>query len=324
MQRLKQARWRRWGWGVGAVWGDRSWVCGNAEVLLIGYLVGGTYSRLYKGNGELLNAIFRNLSLGIGGSLVLAACGSATKGSNTVIKASPGSVYSILTTKTAQVVQEGSKATFTITALSMTAAPVAGVPVEFYVGQMVPLSGVGVKSWFASGTASANRFVLSASRSTDRAGKATLVLRGMPSNTMEMIGVKAGDLSTYSSASGSLGSMDAWWTTAGASPAAPVGDYVTVAPFATRALGMSQRLSVLVSSPQGPVSGAMVSVAPKAGGMGGTSAMVPPTPMLYKTAADGITSMSVQVHTMTPIRVVVTQGASAARVAGGMNALLEG
>lgn len=269
-------------------------------------------------------SIFKGLSIGLGGSLVLAACGSATTGQSTTTQSSSASVYSILTTKTAQVVQKGSAAAFTITALSKTGIPVAGVPVEFYVGQMVPLSGIGVKSWVASGTPASSRFVVSASKKTDTSGKATLILKGQPTNTMEMIGVKAGGLSTFRPGSGSIGSMDAWWTTTGASPTAPVGDYVTVAPFATRASGMTRKLSILVSSPQGPVSGAMVSVVPKATGMGGTSAMVPPSPTLYKTAADGITSVSVQVHALTPIRVVVTQGSSAARVAGGMNALIEG
>ncbi len=288
--------------------------------------------------------MLRAKALGIAGiSIVAAACGTTSTAATTTSAAPPAVVNTILTSKTAQMIGSGQNATFTITALSSTGAPVASAPVSFYLGTMVPLSGVGVKTWIQSGTSAAAPYVLSADTTTNSNGKATLVLKGQPNDTMEMIGVSVGDLSTYSATKGAIGSMDAWWTTAGTTPTAPIGDYVTVSPFATKTSASTQNLSILVSSPQGPVSGAVVTVTPKtatttgmgassssSSGMGGsssttmaTSASSTPAPMSYTTSANGTISTSVISKSTTPFRIVVTQGAgSTSRIAGGMNALI--
>lgn len=271
--------------------------------------------------GELLNSRILAIS---SGALLLAACGSTASAipgaPTTTSHLTATTVYTLLTSKTAQVVQSGAPASFTVTALSEAGAPIANAPVTFYIGQMTPLSGVGVKKWFTSGTAAANAYVKSASSKTDSNGKATLILNGQPSNTMEMIGVTAGSLSTYNSAKGAIGSIDAWWTTAGANPTAPVGDYVTVSPFATKSTAMNENLSILVSSPQGPISGASVSVAPRTSTS--TAMMSASTPMKYTTGSNGIANVTVNFQATTPFRIVATQGTTTARIAGGMNALI--
>lgn len=268
--------------------------------------------------------MIKNTTLGASGvlSIVLAACGTTTTTSApSTTAASVPTVTTLITSKTAQMVLSGQDATFTITALSKSGAPVPSAPVSFYLGTMVPLSGVGVKTWNKTGTTAAAPYVVSASSVTDANGKATLVLKGQPNDTMEMIGVSVGTLSTYSATKGAIGSMDAWWTTPGSTPTAPVGDYVTVSPFATITTNASQNLTISVSSPQGQVSGATVSITPKTAastGMGGT----PVSPMTYTTPATGLVSTMVNSQATTPFRIVATQGTTTARIAGGMNALI--
>ncbi len=257
-------------------------------------------------------------------SLLLSACGTASSSSSSTTSASksPTGVYTILTSKTAQMVQSGQDATFTLTALSKSGAPVPLAPVSFYLGTMVPLSGVGVKTWVRSGTASANPYIATASTHTDAAGKATLVLKGQPVNTMEMIGVSVGTLSTFSQTKGAVGSMDAWWTSAGTSPTAPIGDYVTVSPFATVASSSTQKVTILVSSPSGPVSGAGVTITPKtatSSGMGSTTV----SPMSYSTSSSGMVSTDLMASSTTPFRIVATMKGSTSRIAGGMNILVK-
>ncbi len=267
----------------------------------------------------------RKTILGTAGlSVILSACGttsSSTSTTTSVSKPQTG-VYTILTSKTAQMVQSGQDATFTLTALSKSGAPVPQAPVSFYLGTMVPLSGIGVKTWVKSGTTAASPYVVSASARTDSAGKATLILKGQPVNTMEMIGVSVGTLSTFSQTKGAIGSMDAWWTSPGTSPTAPIGDYVTVSPFATVASSSSQHLSILVSSPSGPVPGASVTVTPKtsmSSGMGSPAT----SPMSYSTSSNGMVSTDVMASSTTPFRIVATMKGSTSRIAGGMNIFVE-
>ena len=267
----------------------------------------------------------RKTILGTAGlSVILSACGttsSSTSTTTSVSKPQTG-VYTILTSKTAQMVQSGQDATFTLTALSKSGVPVSQAPVSFYLGTMVPLSGVGVKTWVKSGTTAASPYIVSASANTNSAGKATLVLKGQPVNTMEMIGVSVGTLSTFSQTKGAIGSMDAWWTSAGTSPTAPVGDYVTVSPFATIASSSTQKVTILVSSPSGPVSGAGVTITPKtstSSGMGSTTV----SPMSYSTSSSGMVSTDLMSSSTTPFRIVATMKGSTSRIAGGMNILVE-
>ncbi|MHB8293554.1 MAG: hypothetical protein ACYDH5_02780 [Acidimicrobiales bacterium] len=306
--------------------------------------------------------------------LLLAACGStasarASSPSSTAGHSSSkgrraaGRLVVVLHAgKTAQVVAAApspgattNEATFTVTALGRTGAPVTGAPVAFSVGKMVPLSGKPPTSWEVSGTPAAKAYIASASQTTNASGQATLTLLGQPSATMEMVGVKVGSLSTFSAKTGkAIGTLDAWWTSPTASKAPPIGDYVTLTPFAAAYPkgAAAGSLSISVMSPAGPVGAAGVSITRKAvskgkgagaSGMGASSSgMGTPSPSLPKTAVlktsgTGTASYALALGSRTTnssgkakagkarllsvLRVVVTQP-DGVRVAGGMVAQL--
>lgn len=240
--------------------------------------------------------------------------------------ATTASVYAIEANKTAQMVQAGQDVTFIITAMTSSGHPVANQSVHFYIGPMVPLSGSPPKDWYQSGTTSGSRYIAFASNRTNGHGQATLVLRGQPTNSMEMIGLSVGDLSSYVTGQGALGSLDAWWTTASTRLSGPVGDYVTVSPFITRvpSANISPQLLVTAGSPVGAISNASVDFIPKPTSM--SVGMTSTGGMTATTSTTGHASYSVMMPSqgMLPIRIVVTQGSTKTRVAGGMNALLVG
>lgn len=252
-------------------------------------------------------------------------------------------VASVTVDKTAQTLQAApgtasskDEATFVLTAKLANGHPAAGETVTYYIGAMKPLGNVPPKVWIQSGTKAAARFIARDSVKTNAQGKATLVLLGQRADSMEMVGIKVGDLSGYNVATHkATASLDAWWTTPRSHPTAPIGDYVTVYPFMASASTMSkQTVTIGVYNRQGqPIKGAHVVVTSSAnagvvatasagmnvGGMGGVSASAD----LHFT-----TSMSGQIQTQIawpahakamPVRIVVTQPSGQARIAGGMN-----
>ncbi len=234
-------------------------------------------------------------------------------------------VYAIAVNKTAQMVQAGHEASFVITATTNTGQPASNQPVTFYIGPMVPLSGNAPVAWYQSGTTSGSSYIASYSKTTNHQGQATLVLRGQPTKSMEMVGVSVGGLSSYVAGKGALGSMDAWWTTPSTMPSAPVGDYVTVSPFITKVSGgSSPKISVITGSPKGPIPNASVDFIPKPTSM--ASSMSSTGGMMVMTSSTGKAAYSVMVPSagLLPIRIVATEGSAMTRVAGGMNALFVG
>lgn len=278
---------------------------------------------------------------------VLAACGSSgssgsspSSGSSGTTAASGGSssvpaVATLQVNKTAQILaaapSAGSKtneATFVLTALDKAGKPVANAPVTFYIGPMVPLSGHPPTSFTASSSSGAAKYIASSTPTTDAAGQATITLLGQPADTMEMIGVKVGKLSTFNVKKGkAVGTLDAWWTAPTAAKAPPVGAYVTTTPFAAiyakGAAAPSIKITAMTAT--GPIAGATVSVTPKSVGakkssssMGSSSS----TATMLKTSSSGSVTYPVM-FTKTAkggkaaLRIVVTQ-ANGNRVAGGM------
>lgn len=287
--------------------------------------------------------------------------GMSASSSSSGSSASGPAVAQILSDKTAQVLMAAShsksaqhEATFVLTALTASGKPAAGEPVTFYIGPMVPLSNIPPKEWYASGTPSSHTYIASYSKTTDSKGRATLVLYGQPAKTMEMVGAKIGNLSSYSvQAMHAVGSLDAWWTTPSIAPGAPVGDYATVTPWvATERPHHTVNLSVKVESPSGPVAAADVSFAAKAGkgsatgaasgaasgmssssssGMssgsssGQTSSMGSQSGPVISTDASGTAAYAVKTggaKSVLPIRIVAMKSQSTARISGGMNAEL--
>lgn len=279
----------------------------------------------------------RNVILMAAGlTVTLAGCGMsqsatpATSSSQTMTKTSPApsktvQVAELQTNKTAQMVKAGQQATFVVTATGSGGQPAVGEPVTVYIGPMVAL-GAGVSQWYTTGAANTSRYVSSYSKKTNSMGQATIVLVGQPAKTMEMVGIKVGSFSTFSSsAMKRAGLMDAWWTTPSTSPTAPVGDYVVVKPFAKDVpAGTAQPLLISVMSPSGPVSGASVSVTPKTGGsssMGSSSSMSSTGGTTMITNSHGQVSYQAKAGaamSALPIRIVVSKGMG--RIAGGMNA----
>ena len=266
-------------------------------------------------------------------SVILGACGSTPTVQNTQTPQSPSlaKVATILTSKTAQVILAGTKATFTVTALTVSGKPAVDEPVSFTMGQMVPLSGVPVKDWFETGSAGAAKYVSSFEAKTNSLGQASLVLNAQPTGTMEMIGVQVGSLSSYSPSKVAIASMDAWWTTPSSMGTAPVGDYVTVSPFETTQSAPQRNLSVLVGSSTAPISGAQVDFVPKKAAAASANSMGYPSMgasttsgYIVATNASGLASYTSTGTTAQAIRIVVTQGGSANRIAGGMNIFFAG
>ncbi len=249
--------------------------------------------------------------------------GSSAPASASAARSSHDGVYAVTVNRTAEMIDAGHTASFLLTAWTKSGKPAAHQPVTFYIGTMMPLSGMPPAEWLASNTSAASSYIQSYSRETNSSGQAELVLSAQRAGTMEMVGTKIGDLSSYSqSAMAALGSLDAWWTTPATSPTAPVGDSVTVRPFLTKASrGSAIPITVTVDSPSGPVPDARVNFIPKQ-----DSSM-----MASMSNAGGYTVMTNQVGQAVwramagtaarkiPIRIVVTEGASMTRVAGGMN-----
>lgn len=290
--------------------------------------------------------------------LVLAACGSAASPADTKPAAaaaanSSTAVTTVDSSVTAQMLAAApatashrDEATFTLTAHTAAGKTAAGQPVTFWIGPMVPESGVHPAHWYRSGTQAAAPYIASFTSTTNAAGQATLLLLGQPAQTMEMVAVKIGDLTSFDSAAGhGLGLLDAWWTTASSTPTAPVGDQVQLSPFlaATRP-GQSTLFRVRVTTAAGtPVAGAGVMFIPQkpAGSrnagpsISGSSPMATSptpaaspgmtasgmTPVAKQTDAAGVTTYLFTrpaTGTACPLRVVVTQPSSTARIAGGM------
>lgn len=275
---------------------------------------------------------------------VLAACGSSGSSGSSTSSGSSGTsssggsssvpaVATLQVNKTAQVLaaapSAGSKtneATFVLTALDKAGKPVANAPVTFYIGPMVPLSGHPPTSFTSSSSSGAAKYIASSTPTTDAAGQATITLLGQPSDTMEMVGVKVGKLSTFNVKKGkALGTMDAWWTAPTAAKAPPVGAYVTTAPFAAiypkGAAAPSVKITAMTAS--GPVAGATVSITPRpVGGKKSSSMGSSASATTLKTSSSGSVTYPVM-FTKTgkggkaALRVVVTQP-NGNRVAGGM------
>lgn len=249
---------------------------------------------------------------------------AATKGR---IRSAVEAVYRITADPTSQMIHAGKPATFVLTASTKNGKPAVNEPVTFYIGTMVPLSGMPPTRWISSRTPAARPYIAQASRVTNRRGQATLVLSRKPANTMEMIAVAVGSLSSYSASSmTALGSLDAWWTTPTSRPSAPIGDSVTVRPFLERVAPLSRvRLSVTVDSPHGPVKHAHVLFIPKMGGMSSMGAMSNAGSTAVMTNQAGEAFWVGEAGSMAggyPTRIVVTEGAAKGRAAGGMNSEL--
>lgn len=318
-------------------------------------------------------------ALVMAGSAALAACGSSvgtgsaagssgsstTSGSAAANGGSPGSstgVAVVLSDVTAQMVtaapqvsSHSDEATFTLHALTASGQAAAGQPVSWWVGPMVPLSGVHPAHWFEAGTAAAKPYVASAATTTDASGQARIVLFGQPAKAMEMVAVRVGDLNSYDMAAGhGVGLLDAWWTTPSTTPTAPVGDRVTVSPFlaathpgertvfqvhvtdasgdpivgagvdwvpqpvgGTAAMGSSMGSSSMTSASMG--SSSMTSSTAAMGGDTSSAPVMTPTMAVTNAAGDASYSFQRSDHgTYCGLRVVVTQPGAKTRVAGGM------
>lgn len=275
---------------------------------------------------------YKPIALSIISALALTACGSSasSNASPATSKMPSSSVFSIQTNKTAQIVAQGKSARFTITALTKNNKPATGEPVTFYVGIMTPLSQVPPSKWLSSGSTSASSYISSFSKKTNSSGQASITLKGQPLNTMEMIGLKVGSLSSYVSGKGAIGSLDAWWTTPSATPAMPVGNYVKVDPFMAVSSAKTDTINVTVGSTSGVIKGAKVQFIPKinpqkSSSMSSMSSMTTSgASSSMMTNSSGKTTYMLQNPSMTtiPIRIVVTQNGSQ-RVAGGMNILFK-
>lgn len=296
-------------------------------------------------------------------SAALAACGSSATSGSASAAASGGSNRSLVPVAVvqsdvaAQMVtaaprrsSRADEATFTLHAFTASGRPAAGQPVSWWVGPMMPLSGMHPAHWFKAGTAAAGPYVASAASTTDASGQARIVLLGQPAKDMEMVAVRVGALSSYDRALGhGIGLLDAWWTTPSTVPTAPVGDRVTVSPFlaATRP-GQRTVFRVHVADASGsPIAGAGVDWVPQpAGGAAAMGSSMGSSAMSSSTTAMGAgmgAGMSPSAAAMTPttavtnaagdasyslrrpdggsycgLRVVVTQPGSATRVAGGI------
>ena len=214
------------------------------------------------------------------------------------------------------------EASFTLTAYDAKGHPVKGAKVAFFIGPMKPLSNVMPAAWRRSGTSGAKPYVASFSKRTNSAGQATLTLYGQPADSMEMVGVRIGNLSSFDAkAKRALGTLDAWWTNA-ASGRAPVGDYVQAAPFlAAGRAAKGGRVTVTAMSPSGPIPGASVQYIMESGNAGGMGSSSGSSAMGATTNSQGRATFTVTPAQAgkTPVRIVVTQPHSTKRVAGGMN-----
>lgn len=310
------------------------------------------------------------IALVLAGSAALAACGSSTTTASSAAStgSSPTSgsaaanggshrssipVTAVLSDVTAQMVTaatQGSshsdEATFTLRALTASGQAAAGQPVSWWVGPMVPLSGVHPAHWFKAGTAAAKPYVASDTTTTDASGRARIVLLGQPAKTMEMVAVRVGDLSSFDQALGhGVGLLDAWWTTPSTTPTAPVGDRVTVSPFlAATHPGQRTVFHVHVTDASGaPIVGAGIDWVPQPAGGTAMGSSMGSSSMTSSTTARGAGTSSSAAAAMTPtmavtntagdasyklqrpdhgsycgLRVVVTKPGSKNRVAGGM------
>ncbi|MHB1684430.1 MAG: hypothetical protein ACYCYO_16650 [Bacilli bacterium] len=223
------------------------------------------------------------------------------------------------------------EAVFTLTAYNAKGKPVKGAKVSYFIGPMKPLSNIGPAAWYRSGTPGAKAYIANFSKLTNSAGQATVTLYGQPADTMEMVGVRIGNLNSFDKpAKRAIGTLDAWWTNS-QSGGAPVGDYVTAAPFmAAGAANKSKTVTVTAMSKTGPIPGAAVQYiveSGSSGGMGSSGSMSSSSSsgsMSKTTNAQGHATFTVTPGKAgkLPVRIVVTQPSGTARVAGGMNILL--
>lgn len=275
-------------------------------------------------------------------SAAIAACGSSSGAASTATTSGrPSAAVAVVDSDvTAQMVAAAARpsahaneATFTLRALTASGSPAAGEPVSWWVGPMVPLSGVHPAHWYEAGTSAAAPYVATATAKTNAAGQARIVLLGQPAKRMEMVAVRVGDLSSYDTALGrGLGLLDAWWTTPSTSPTAPVGDRVTVTPFLAQTRpGARTDFQVKVANAAGaPIVGAGVSWTPSkvatGSGMGmGSSSTAMGSSMSAAPAATTNAAGTASFAFSEPkqaggwsFRAVVTQPGSARRIAGGM------
>ena len=226
------------------------------------------------------------------------------------------------------------EAVFTLTAYNAKGNPVKGAKVSYFIGPMKPLGNAGPAAWYRSGTPGAKAYIANFSKLTNSAGQATVTLYGQPADTMEMVGVRIGNLNSFDKpAKRAIGTLDAWWTNS-QSGGAPVGDYVTAAPFmAAGAANKSKTVTVTAMSKTGPIPGAAVQYIVESGSSGGMGSSGSSGSMGSSSSSGSMSkTTNAQGHatfTVTPgkagklpVRIVVTQPSSTARVAGGMNILL--
>ncbi len=200
-------------------------------------------------------------------SLILVGCGvSPSASTSTHLRKTPSPVSSLVATKTEQIVAANHTATFVVTAKTASGKPAAERRATFYIGPMVPLSNVPPTHWYASDTRQAAQYIIRVSTKTNASGQATIVLRPQATHSMEMIGVRIGNLSSFSSTTHkAIGSLDAWWT-AGQSPTSPpIGDWVKLSPWVSIVKPNTHvSLTAQVHSSRGLVNGASISFASKA------------------------------------------------------------
>ncbi|CAB1127879.1 conserved exported protein of unknown function [Candidatus Hydrogenisulfobacillus filiaventi] len=255
-----------------------------------------------------------------------AGCGPVAAGSHTQPAAAasraPAPVTLLTAAPTGMVVPAGQAATFTVTAYTAGMHPAAGRSVTFFIGPMTPLSGVPPKAWYPTGSAGAQRYVSGFSTRTDARGQATITLKPQGAGVMEMVGIDVGNLKTYDSASGRpLASLDAWWTTAAATPHTPPGSSLTVSPWVAVAAPHSRvPLEVTAAGPAGPVAEAAVTITSP---LLGQSAGMTANGTMLTTSRTGQARMSLAMGPAAgyPVRIVATWP-DGARVAGGINAAL--
>lgn len=281
-------------------------------------------------------------------TVILAGCGTAAttsspSSSSMTSHSTPasstqasGTVTKLIANKSAEMLKASThsksshnEATFTITAYNKNGQPAANQSVTFYIGPMVPLSNHPPTHWYASGTAGAQTYIAHSSHKTNSQGQATVTLYGQPGNTMEMIGAKIGNLSSYSQkAMRSIASLSAWWESPSGSLKAPIGDSVTASPYLeVVSPNTSHTVTISVNSPHGPVANATATLtspaAKKKNSMGQNSMMSSSGGKTIMTNSSGVAHYQVKSPASgnLALRIVVTHGGQMARIAGGMNSL---
>lgn len=268
----------------------------------------------------------------LGGLALTTGCATAQPSA----AAQPGSGRGLVTlvnvNRTAQVLaaapgksSSAHEAVFTLTAYNAQGKPVKNAKVAYFIGLMTPLGNMMPMTWYRSGRSGANAYIESYTKRTNASGQARLTLFGQPSNTMEMIAVQVGNLSSFDAKTKQpVGLLDAWWARPNSAGTA-AGDYVVATPFmASGVSATGERVTVTAMSASGPIPHASVQYSVETSGTGGMGMSGNSNQKTMSASQQGraiFTAIPGAAGDM-PVRVVVAQPGGASRVAGGMSIML--